>query len=199
MTLRGSPATLPPAMIELLLIAVGLAMDCVAVSAARGVAMKGVRGADALKLGVTFGAMQAGMAALGWAGGVGLTSLIAAWDHWIAFGLLLLIGGRMVVEGLRDDDEADGKDGARLTLAQLLLLGVATSIDAAAVGVTLPLLGTPLGVSLATIGLTSFVLSIVAVYAADKLAGRFAERLEVLGGVVLVGIGVKILVEHLLE
>ncbi len=187
-------------MIELLLIAVGLAMDCVAVSAARGVAMKGVRGSDALKLGVTFGAMQAGMAALGWAGGVGLTSLIAAWDHWIAFGLLLLIGGRMVVEGIRDDDEADEeRRRARLTLAQLLLLGIATSIDAAAVGVTLPLLGTPLGVSLATIGLTSFVLSIVAVYAADKLAGRFAERLEILGGVVLIGIGVKILVEHLLE
>ncbi|MFN2240019.1 MAG: manganese efflux pump MntP family protein [Thermoanaerobaculia bacterium] len=186
-------------MIELLLIAIGLAMDCVAVSAARGVAMKGVRLSDALKLGTTFGGMQAGMAALGWAGGVGLTTLIAAWDHWIAFGLLLLIGGKMVVEGLRDDDDDEKSEGARLTLGQLLLLGVATSIDSAAVGVTLPLLGTPLLVSLATIGITSLVLSIVAVYAADKLAGRFAERLEVLGGIVLIGIGVKILVEHLLE
>jgi putative Mn2+ efflux pump MntP len=185
-------------MIELLLIAVGLAMDCVAVSAARGVAMKGVRASDALKLGTTFGGMQAGMAALGWAGGVGLAALIAAWDHWIAFGLLLLIGGKMVVEGLREEDEGEEARGTRLTLGQLLLLGVATSIDSAAVGVTLPLLGTPLLLSLATIGLTSFVLSIVAVYAADKLAGRFAERLEVLGGLVLIGIGVKILVEHLL-
>ena len=186
-------------MIELFLIAVGLAMDCVAVSAARGVAMKGVRMSDALKLGLTFGGMQAGMAALGWAGGVGLTSIIEAWDHWIAFGLLVLIGGKMIFEGLRDDDEGAEEKKSRLTLGQLLLLGVATSIDAAAVGVTLPLLGTPLLVSLATIGLTSFALSIVAVYAADKLAGRFAERLEVLGGLVLIGIGVKILIEHLLE
>ncbi len=185
-------------MLELLLIAVGLAMDCVAVSAARGVAMKGVRVADALKLGITFGGMQAGMAALGWAGGVGLTHVIEAWDHWIAFGLLLLIGGKMVVEGLKDDDEEEEGGRSRLTLGQLLLLGVATSIDSAAVGVTLPLLGTPLLVSLLTIGLASFALSIIAVYAADKLAGRFAERLEVLGGVVLIGIGAKILLEHLL-
>ncbi len=186
-------------MLELLLIAVGLAMDCVAVSAARGVAMKGMRASEALKLGVTFGGMQAGMAALGWAGGVGLTRVIAAWDHWIAFGLLLLIGGKMVMEGLRDEDEEAGQEKSRLSFSQLLLLGVATSIDAAAVGVTLPLLGTPLVVSLATIGVTSLVLSIVAAYAADKLAGRFAERLEVLGGLVLIGIGGKILLEHLLE
>jgi putative Mn2+ efflux pump MntP len=187
--------------LELLLIAIGLAMDCVAVSAARGVAMRGVRLADALKLGITFGGMQAGMAALGWAGGVGLTRVIEAWDHWIAFGLLLLIGGKMVIEGLKDEegDEEASEEKGRLSLGQLLLLGVATSIDSAAVGVTLPLLGTPLSVSLLTIGLTSFALSIVAAYAAEKLAGRFAEKLEVLGGVVLIGIGVKILIEHLLE
>jgi putative Mn2+ efflux pump MntP len=184
-------------MLELFLIAVGLAMDCVAVSAARGVAMKSIRPADALKLGTTFGGMQAGMAALGWAGGVGLARVIEAWDHWIGFGLLLLIGGKMVIEGLREDDDDAEASAGNLTLGQLLLLGVATSIDSAAVGVTLPLLGTPLAVSLATIGLASFALSIVAVYAAKKLAGRFAERLEVLGGVVLIGIGVKILIEHL--
>lgn len=186
-------------MLELLLIAIGLAMDCVAVSAARGVAMKGVRVADALKLGITFGGMQAGMAALGWAGGVGLTRVIEAWDHWIAFGLLFLIGGKMILEGLKDEEE-DDEGGAknRLTLGQLFLLGVATSIDSAAVGVTLPLLGTPLVVSLLTIGLVSLALSIVAVYAADRLAGRFAERLEIVGGLVLIAIGVKILIEHLI-
>ncbi|HEY0592977.1 MAG TPA: manganese efflux pump MntP family protein [Thermoanaerobaculia bacterium] len=188
-------------MFELLLIAVGLAMDCVAVSAARGVAMRGVRLADALKLGITFGGMQAGMAALGWAGGVGLTRVIEAWDHWIAFGLLLLIGGKMVIEGLKDDEQSEegAAEKSGLTIGQLLLLGIATSIDSAAVGVTLPLLGPPLIVSLLTIGFASFALSIVAAFAAEKLAGRFAEKLEVLGGIVLIGIGVKILVEHLLQ
>jgi putative Mn2+ efflux pump MntP len=185
-------------MIELFLLAVGLAMDCVAVAAARGVAMRGVRLADALKLGLTFGGMQAGMAALGWTGGVGLTSVIESWDHWVAFGLLLLIGGKMIVEGLREEEGEESETRGGLSLGQLLLLGVATSIDSAAVGITLPMLGTPLAVSLATIGLVSFVLSIVAAFAADRLAGRFAERLEVLGGAVLVGIGVKILLEHFL-
>ena len=137
------------------------------------------------------------MPLIGWAAGRSFHKYMEVFDHWIAFALLALIGGKMIFEGLRDEEEHEENERARLTLGQLLLLGVATSIDSAAVGVTLPLLGTPLLVSLATIGLTSFVLSIVAVYAAEKLAGRFAERLEVLGGLVLIGIGVKILIEHL--
>jgi putative Mn2+ efflux pump MntP len=105
----------------------------------------------------------------------------------------------MVMEGLREEpeDEDVEEEAASFRLSRLLLLGLATSIDSAAVGITLPLLEFPIGLAIAIIGAASFVLTIVALYLADRVAGRFSERLEVAGGLVLVGIGVKILVEHL--
>lgn len=184
-------------MLELVLIALGLAMDCVAVSAATAVGARGRLSAGrTLAMATVFGGMQALMAGIGWAGGVGMQRVISAWDHWIAFGLLALIGGKMIYEGLADEEE--GEEGRKLPgAAQLLVLGVATSIDSAAVGVTLPLLGVSFWSALAVIGAASFVLTLAAVWAADRLAGRFSERLEILGGVVLIGIGVRILIEHL--
>ena len=184
-------------MLELILIALGLAMDCVAVSAATAVGARGRLSAGrTLAMASVFGGMQALMAGIGWAGGLGMQRVIASWDHWIAFGLLLLIGGKMIYEGLSEDEE--GEEEARLPGAgQLLVLGIATSIDSAAVGVTLPLLNVSFWAALGIIGAASFLLTLAAVWAADRLAGRFSERLEIVGGLVLIGIGVRILVEHL--
>ncbi|HUF76051.1 MAG TPA: manganese efflux pump, partial [Longimicrobiales bacterium] len=164
---------------EVVLLALGLALDCTAVAAATGVAVARVRLRDALKMATIFGTMQALLGSLGWIGGVGVTRFIAAWDHWVAFGLLVLIGGKMVVEGLREEpeDEDVEEEAASFRLSRLLLLGLATSIDSAAVGITLPLLEFPIGLAIAIIGAASFVLTIVALYLADRVAGRFSERL----------------------
>ena len=182
-------------MFELLFLAASVAMDCMAVSAATAAASPVLRRADLLRMAAVFGGMQALMAGIGWVGGVGLQRAIAAWDHWVAFGVLLLIGGRMVWEGLRHEAEEE-KGSSSVTLPQLAVLGVATSIDSAAVGVTLPMLGVSFVTALVVIGVTSFVLSLIAGILAHRLAGRFAERLEIAGGLVLVAIGVKILLEH---
>ncbi|HUP65964.1 MAG TPA: manganese efflux pump MntP family protein, partial [Thermoanaerobaculia bacterium] len=150
---------------------------------------------DLLRMAAVFGGMQSLMAGIGWAGGVGIERAIASWDHWVAFGLLLLIGGRMIREGLRHE-AAEEKVSSSVTLPQLAVLGVATSIDSAAVGVTLPMIGVSFVTALVVIGATSFLLSLIAGVLANRLASRFAERLEVAGGLVLVAIGVKILLEH---
>lgn len=184
-------------MIELTLLAIGLAFDCMAVSAATAVGARGrLSPGRLLAMATIFGGMQALMAAIGWAGGVGMQRVIEQWDHWIAFALLALIGGKMIREGLSEEEEEEEGAGVP-SLGKLLVLGVATSIDSAAAGVTLPLLGVALPVALAVIGGASFILSLVAVWAADRLAGRFSERLEVVGGLVLIGIGIRILIEHL--
>jgi manganese efflux pump family protein len=184
-------------MLELILIALGLAMDCVAVSAATAVGARGrLTASRTLAMASVFGGMQALMAGIGWAGGVGMQRVIESWDHWIAFGLLLLIGGKMIYEGLSEDEEGE-EEGRLPGPGQLLMLGIATSIDSAAVGVTLPLLAVSFWTALGIIGSASFLLTLAAVWAADRLAGRFSERLEIVGGLVLIGIGVRILVEHL--
>jgi len=179
----------------ILLLALGLALDAVAVAAARGLVAPRVTLRDAARVGIVFGGLQAVMPIGGWALGEGLGDTIAAFDHWIAFGILLVLGGKMIVEALRagDDEVAEVSLGWRA----LLPLGIATSIDALAAGVTLPILGAPLVPSIAAIGLVTGALSGAALIAGRRLGARAAGRLDLVGGLVLVGIGTKILVEHL--
>ena len=179
----------------LLLLSLSVAMDAVAVSASAGAAARGSRIVTALKLAVTFGVFQSAMASLGWLAGAEVVASIEAWDHWIAFVLLAFIGVRMIREGLRGDD--DHQQARDLSIGSLLILGVATSIDSLAVGVTLPMLELPFLLAISSMGLVTFVLSFPAGLAARSLGDRFGSRLEVFGGAVLIALGFKILIEHL--
>lgn len=185
--------------LSVLVLAIGLAMDATAVAASRGLAARSVRPREALLVGGLFGGAQALMPALGWRLGAWLGPLIAAWDHWIAFGLLAFIGGKMLYEAREQgDDDGDEPKRAPFALAALLVLAVATSIDAFAAGIGLPLLGLPPLVSIATIGGVTAALSYLGVYAGRRFGALLGQRLEVFGGLILIGLGVKVLVEHTL-
>jgi len=182
----------------ILTLAIGLAMDATAVAAARGLAARSVRFRHALLIALFFGGSQALMPLLGWGIGGLVGDRVAAWDHWIAFVLLGGIGAKMLWEARPQEDAASAPDrGDPFGLRLLALLAFATSIDAFAVGITLPMLHAPLALSLATIGLVTAVLSGAAVFVGRRFGARFGRRLDAIGGVVLVGLGVKILIEHL--
>ena len=190
--------------LSILALAVGLAMDAAAVSAARGLATPEVRPRHLLLVAVFFGGFQGLMPLLGFLLGSALGPLVQAFDHWIAFVLLVGLGAKMLWEarGGADSDDDSGKDqppAADLwNLRTLLLLAVATSIDAFAVGVMLPMLQAPLLLSVLTIGVTTAVLSALALLAGRRLGALLGSRLDAVGGLVLVGLGIKILVEHTL-
>lgn len=181
-------------------LAVGLAMDATAVSAARGLLTPVVRFKHVLLVMLFFGGSQALMPLLGWLLGSQLGSVVAAWDHWIAFSLLGAIGGKMLWEARGDDDDEESekpKNGDPFGLRLLLVLAIATSIDAFAVGITLPLLGAPLVLSLVTIGVVTAVLSAAGLFAGRHFGALLGKRLDVFGGLVLIALGTKILIEHL--
>jgi manganese efflux pump family protein len=175
-------------------IAFGLAMDATAVAAARGLGPHRAR--ELVILPVLFGSFQTGMAALGWIAGVWVGPYIARWDHWIAFALLVLIGGKMLRDGWRDgrdDDRAPPPATAMLYLG----LAIATSIDAAAAGLTLPQVPVAPWLALALIGSVTAACSAAGFLAGRYVGERFGARLAMLGGLVLIGIGVEILVSSL--
>jgi putative Mn2+ efflux pump MntP len=180
----------------LLILALGLAMDATAVAAARGLAAAELRVRHALLVGLLFGGAQALMPLLGFFIGDRLGPHVSRWDHWIAFVLLTGIGGKMLWEA-RAVHEGQATRGDPFALRVLLILAVATSIDAFAVGITLPMLNAPLALSLATIGITTALLSGAAVFLGRHFGAKLERRLDAAGGLVLVSLGVKILVEHL--
>lgn len=185
--------------VELFLIGVGLSMDAFAVSICKGLGMKRLNMKQALVIGLFFGGFQALMPLIGWALGTQLADFITPIDHWIAFILLVLIGGKMLFDAFRGGDEeetADPKD-ARLDLKELLMLAIATSIDALAVGITFAFLGVNIVWAIAIIGVTTFVLSVVGVAVGHAFGARYEKGATIVGGVVLILIGCKILLEHL--
>ncbi|MCI2242178.1 manganese efflux pump MntP family protein [Adlercreutzia faecimuris] len=186
---------------ELLVVAVGLSMDAFAVSVCKGLCMRRVNWRHALVIALFFGAFQALMPLIGWLLGTQFAALITPVDHWVAFVLLALIGGKMIWDAVRGDDEDPAAscpaEGAPLDLRELTLLAVATSIDALAVGVTLAFLGVSIGWAMAVIGVTTFALSFVGVAVGNRFGARFEGPAALAGGVVLILIGLKILLEHL--
>lgn len=180
----------------ILALAVGVAMDATAVAAARGLAAPAVRGTDVLRVAVFFGGAQALMPLLGWLVGDGVGPLLAAWDHWVVFALLGGIGAKMLWDARAPKVDAGGARDA-FDSRVLLVLAVATSIDAFAVGITLPLLGAPLLLSLVTIGVTTAALSAAGLLVGRRLGVRLGRALDAFGGAVLIGLGVKTLVAHL--
>ncbi|QJR14926.1 manganese efflux pump MntP family protein [Usitatibacter palustris] len=170
-------------------------MDAVAVCISSGMT-RGARASwrDAFVMAFVFGVFQAAMPVLGYAGGAIFGDAIEAWDHWVAFGILAAVGGHMIYEAFDKNDLAPRNPFA---WRSMMLLGVATSLDAAAVGLTLALIDLPLLASIAVIGAVTFALCVPAVRLGSRLGAAFAHRAELAGGIVLIAIGVKILVEHL--
>ncbi len=185
--------------IELFLVGVGLSMDAFAVSICKGLGMKRLNMKQALVIGLFFGGFQALMPFLGWALGTQLADLITPIDHWIAFILLAVIGGKMLLDAFRggDEEEAGEAKDAKLDLKELFMLAIATSIDALAVGITFAFLGVDIVFATAVIGLTTFVISVAGVAVGHAFGARYEKGATIVGGVVLILIGLKILLEHL--
>lgn len=180
------------------ILAIGLAMDATAVAATRGLLVPRIEPRHAFVVAGFFGGAQALMPLLGWGIGTHLGPFVAQWDHWIAFTLLVGLGGKMLWEARGNEDEgAPIAVGDPFGVKVMLVLAVATSIDALAVGVTLPMLKAPLLVSIIVIGVTTAVLSIAGLFAGRRLGSLLGKRLDLAGGVVLIGLGTKILFEHL--
>lgn len=169
-------------------------MDAVAVAISAGMSRRKPSWRDALAMAGTFGAFQALMPALGAALGLAFRDAIEAWDHWMAFLILAAVGAHMVKEAFEDPERPRAHPFA---WRSLLVLGVATSLDAAAVGLTLPLIDFPIGAAIAIIGIVTFASCVPAVRLGRTLGSRFAHRAELVGGVVLILIGSRILLEHL--
>lgn len=179
---------------ELLLIAVGLSMDAFAVAICKGLKMPKLNPKQAAVIALFFGGFQALMPLLGWALGVSFNKYITSVDHYIAFGLLCFIGGKMVYDSFRKEQE---EDAYRFDLKELLLMAIATSIDALAVGVTLAFLDANIAISMSVIGVTTFLLSLAGVFIGHRFGARFKSKAELAGGIILILIGLKILLEHL--
>lgn len=183
-------------LLEILFVAVSLAMDAFAVSIGKGLSMKRIIYKNAVIIATFFGGFQALMPVLGWLFGIQFEKYILNYDHWFAFILLSFIGGKMIVDVIRGGNE-DNYCGDRLVLKNMLILAVATSIDALAVGVTFALLKTPVLAASLIIGIITFVISFAGVLIGNKCGERFKARAEIAGGAILIGIGVKILLQHL--
>lgn len=181
----------------LLLIAVGVSADAFAVAVGRGLAMRRLVLGQAVAIAVAFGSFQAVMPVLGWLIGSRLDRWTGQVDHWVAFVLLALLGGRMVLAGLRSEGEPSGP--MRLPWTELLVLSVATSIDAFAVGVGFAVLHVDVLAAAALIGLTTCVLSFVGVLLGHRIGARWRTSAEIAGGLVLIGVGAHVLVEHLMR
>jgi putative Mn2+ efflux pump MntP len=181
----------------ILLLAFGLSMDAMAVAAARGLMVERVRMRHVLLVASLFGGFQALMPLLGWSLGSRGGKSIAAWDHWLIFALLGGIGGKMLWEAFHGGEQEPLSETEAFGLKVMLLLAIATSIDAFAAGVALPLLNAPLGVSLLAIGLTTAALSALGLFAGHRFGAALGSRLDALGGLVLIGLGTKTLIEHL--
>jgi putative Mn2+ efflux pump MntP len=184
-------------MIALLLLALALAMDAFAAALSQGAAARpNPTASAALRVGFAFGAAQAVMPLLGWSLGLAFESVIRDVDHWIAFILLTLLGGRMVRTGVAaDDGTPPGPVGVYAGWA-LTAAAIATSVDAAAAGITIPLLGQPITVACAVIGGVACLLSTAGVLLGGACGVLIGRRAEIVGGVVLIGLGCKILMEH---
>lgn len=183
---------------ELFLIGVGLSMDAFAVSICKGLGMSRLSMRQAAVISLFFGGFQALMPLIGWALGSQLTDFITPIDHWIAFGLLAFVGGKMLWDAFHEDDEDEGVQAdEKLDLKELLMLAIATSIDALAVGITFAFLQVAIVPSITIIGLTTFVISFAGVAVGHFFGARFEKPATIVGGVVLILIGVKILLEHL--
>jgi len=182
--------------LEIFMIAVGLSMDAFAVALCKGLNMKKINYKNALIVGLFFGGFQAIMPLIGWFLGKQFEQYITSFDHWIAFFLLSFIGGKMIVEALRVEYICSVSED-KLKLKELFVLAIATSIDALAVGITFAFLKVSILTSILIIGATTFVISFGGVALGNRFGIKYKDKAELAGGIVLILIGLKILLEHL--
>jgi len=183
--------------ISMTILAFGLAMDALAVSISSSMTIKDIKWGQALKFGFFFGIFQAIMPLVGWLAGITFRGLIQEVDHWIAFGLLAAIGGKMIYESFKID--CNSRKSNPLNLLVLLGLSVATSIDALAAGVSFGLLELDILTVILIIGMVTFLLSTLGARIGWRLGCHFEERVEQVGGVILILIGIKIVIEHIIK
>ena len=181
--------------ITLIGLALALAMDAFAVALGTGAVLSRLTGRHLFRLGFHFGLFQALMPVIGWLAGLTIMQWVEAWDHWIAFSLLAIIGGRMIYEAVSDEEKADERDPTKGL--SLVLLSIATSIDALAVGFSLSVIGVSIWMPALVIGLVAGVLTIAGMLLGGRIGDRWGTRVEIFGGLVLIAIGIKILIEHL--
>ena len=183
--------------VELLFLAVGLSMDAFAVSVCKGLAIRKISWKEMTIVGLWFGGFQALMPAVGYFLGSTFERYITSFDHWVAFGLLVLIGGNMIREAVKGDEE---ETNSSLGFRTMLVMAVATSIDALAVGITFAFLLESVWTMLSyvlIIGVTTFILSAVGVRVGHHFGAKYQRKAELVGGIILVLLGFKILLEHL--
>ena len=183
--------------ISILIIAIGLSADCLAVSISGSIAMQRTTPLQIIRTAFTFGLFQAIMPVIGWLIGRNLVTFVADYDHWIAFALLLLIGSRMIWESIHDHEDKKRKTDITRGLT-LLTLAIATSIDALAVGLTFAFLQISIALASSTIGIIAFIVTILGFLLGKKLGQLIGKRAEIIGGIVLIAIGIRILLSHLL-
>lgn len=183
--------------IELFLTAVALSMDAFAVSACKGLNMRKLNWKHALIIGLFFGGFQAIMPLAGWVLGKQFERLITSVDHWVVFALLALIGGKMVYDALKGGEDTCGVEEEKLDLKELIGLSLATSIDALAVGISFAFLKVEILPSVVCIGITTCLLSILGVAIGQRFGAKYQSRATLVGGIVLILIGLRILLEHL--
>lgn len=186
--------------VTLFLIALGLSMDAFAVSISDGISYRDNGPKTAFRIALTFGVFQAGMPLLGYAAGRAVSHTMSAIDHWIALALLCAIGVSMIwsaVKKMRNPQEETCK--TKLTIGPLLVQGIATSMDAFAVGISFAIMDTNIFVAVALIGVVTFICSIIGVMIGTRFGGLLKEKAEIFGGCILLAIGLKIFFEHMLS
>ncbi|MCK4753014.1 MAG: manganese efflux pump [Planctomycetes bacterium] len=182
-------------LISIIIMAVVLAMDAFAVSIVSGSVSKQMKAKHAFRMAVFFGAFQAFMPLIGFLAGLSVRQYITEYDHWLAFGLLSAVGGKMIYESFKIKTVERNFDPSNIMV--LLVLSVATSIDALVIGITLSFIKSSILIAVAIIGLVTFLLSYLGIFVGRTLGHFFENKIEAIGGLVLIALGVKILFEHL--
>ena len=180
--------------IEIFLIGVGLSMDAFAVSICKGLSMKKIKKRDVFIIALFFGGFQALMPFIGWFLGKGFESYIMSIDHWIAFILLAIIGAKMIQEAFQKEEEEYNED---ISVKTMIVLSIATSIDALAVGITFAFLKVNLLLAITLIGTITFILSVIGTKIGNRFGDKYKSKAELAGGIILIIIGLKILLEHI--
>ena len=181
---------------ELILLSIGLGMDAFAVSVCKGISMKKMNWKKASLIGLYFGGFQAVMPILGYFFGTSFESFITNIDHWIAFILLVIIGAKMIQEAFQKDKDED-EYNEDISVKTMLILSIATSIDALAVGITFAFLKVDLVLAFSLIGIITFILSVLGTKIGNRFGDKYKSKAELIGGIILILIGLKILLEHL--
>ena len=182
-------------LITIFFVAIGLGVDAFSVAIGIGATNDKKSWTPVLRLAAAFGLFQFTMPIIGWLAGLTVVEIIASFDHWIAFALLALVGGKMIWEGF--EKESDEKKADQTVGLPLLMLSIATSIDALAVGFSFSILKTPILLPAVIIGIVCFLMTITGMIFGKVLAKIFGKKVEIFGGIVLITIGIKILIDHL--